>query len=103
MTGARRVVITAGRVIAPHGDLVPGVVEIEEDRIVAVRRGTARQSETPIEKRQGAQISQTLYPRKDLRDTHRHILAGSRTGVPVFFAVFSATLSTRQPLSRPAQ
>jgi len=38
-------VLAAGRVIAPRGDLIPGVVRIAGDRIVEVRRGVARSAD----------------------------------------------------------
>ncbi|TMJ07213.1 MAG: N-acetylglucosamine-6-phosphate deacetylase [Bacillati bacterium ANGP1] len=42
------VVISAGRVITPSGDLTPGSVEISDGRIVAVRAGAAAEADLAV-------------------------------------------------------
>ena len=42
------VVISAGRVITPSGDLTPGSVEISDGRIVAVRAGAATEADLAV-------------------------------------------------------
>src|SRR5947208_13786688 len=42
------VVISAGRVITPSGDLTPGSVEISDGRIVAVRAGAAVEADLAV-------------------------------------------------------